>query len=748
MAQKDTDKTTVQEKKFWRAERFFYVMVAICAAFSIFFVALLIYLLREKGDYPEPYFLILFFIVPTVIAGGTWFYVSFWQERRYRNLKELFLKLRHTDEDAAKIVEEAEEISKERRARRVQCLESTTLIAGILAIAILASAGVVSVCVNNASDTPMGVFAVLIATMTAVFVVFGFIMYGRSREMREELKEVRREAVLTSAKLKRETDSYREELGKKQREFIEKSKTDLAGEMDNFKEDLRRKTDQEIKSLTQKAELAELAQLNYQRVQPPTSYSDEFKKGIAALNRSDYYTAIAHFSNAIENTPSSAAYLNRGNAKFELGRHEEAIKDYDEAIRLDPKYAAAYNNRGAANVKLGRHKDALSDYDEAIKLDPKYALAYRNRGNAKFELDRYEEAIKDYDEAIKLDPKYSSAYNNRGNAKLELGRHEEAIKDYDEAIKLDSKNAYAYNNRGAAKAALGRHEEAIKDYEEAIKLDRKYAFAYNNRGNAKLELGRHEESIKDYDEAIKLDPKYADAYNNRGAANVKLGRHEEAIKDYDDAIKLDPKYALAYRNRGYAEAALGRYEEAIKDYEEAIKLNPDEAFYYNNRGNAKASLGRHEEAIKDFDDAIKLKPEKASYYNNRGIAKFELGRHEEAIKDYDEAIRLDPKYADACSNRGAALLKLVDQKPQSEHAKLLEKAEKMCARARELSDNQKGLYNSACVAARLGKEDECEKWLEMSIGKDCPPREHVEKDPDLESMRDMQWFKELLEKME
>lgn len=442
MAQKDTDKTTVQEKKFWRAERFFYVMVAICAAFSIFFVALLIYLLREKGDYPEPYFLILFFIVPTVIAGGTWFYVSFWQERRYRNLKELFLKLRHTDEDAAKIVEEAEEISKERRARRVQCLESTTLIAGILAIAILASAGVVSVCVNNASDTPMGVFAVLIATMTAVFVVFGFIMYGRSREMREELKEVRREAVLTSAKLKRETDSYREELGKKQREFIEKSKTDLAGEMDNFKEDLRRKTDQEIKSLTQKAELAELAQLNYQRVQPPTSYSDEFKKGIAALNRSDYYTAIAHFSNAIENTPSSAAYLNRGNAKFELGRHEEAIKDYDEAIRLDPKYA------------------------------------------------------------------------------------------------------------------------------------------------------------------------------------------------------------------------------------------------------------------------------------------------------------------DACSNRGAALLKLVDQKPQSEHAKLLEKAEKMCARARELSDNQKGLYNSACVAARLGKEDECEKWLEMSIGKDCPPREHVEKDPDLESMRDMQWFKELLEKME
>ena len=50
----------------------------------------------------------------------------------------------------------------------------------------------------------------------------------------------------------------------------------------------------------------------------------------------------------------AAAYHNRGNAKGVLGRHEEAIADYDEALRINPQLAAAYYNREAAKIKLQR----------------------------------------------------------------------------------------------------------------------------------------------------------------------------------------------------------------------------------------------------------------------------------------------------------------------------------------------------------------------------------------------------------
>ena len=64
----------------------------------------------------------------------------------------------------------------------------------------------------------------------------------------------------------------------------------------------------------------------------------------------------------------------------------EAISDYDEAIRLDPKDAIAYNNRGLAKSELGKYLEAISDYDEAIRLDPKDAAARTNREHAQREL--------------------------------------------------------------------------------------------------------------------------------------------------------------------------------------------------------------------------------------------------------------------------------------------------------------------------------------------------------------------------
>ena len=59
------------------------------------------------------------------------------------------------------------------------------------------------------------------------------------------------------------------------------------------------------------------------------------------------------------NRTTPNAYNNRGAAKAALGRYDDALADYDEAVRLKPDYAYAYYNRGAAN------DDAIFAFDQA-----------------------------------------------------------------------------------------------------------------------------------------------------------------------------------------------------------------------------------------------------------------------------------------------------------------------------------------------------------------------------------------------
>ena len=73
-------------------------------------------------------------------------------------------------------------------------------------------------------------------------------------------------------------------------------------------------------------------------------------------------------------------HYNAGAELQEQGRLEEAIAEYDQAIRLDPQYVLAYFNRGVAYHGLGEFQQAVEDLDEAIRLDPDFGRDYHNRG--------------------------------------------------------------------------------------------------------------------------------------------------------------------------------------------------------------------------------------------------------------------------------------------------------------------------------------------------------------------------------
>lgn len=272
---------------------------------------------------------------------------------------------------------------------------------------------------------------------------------------------------------------------------------------------------------------------------------------------------------------SAQEWFEQGFKYGQANNHDEAIRCYTEAIRLNSNNAHAYNNRGFAYDNKGDLKSAMEDYALAIELEPDSYYPYSNRGFARYNQGDIEGAIQDYNHWVRLQPEHADAYYNRGLAHFEKGDLDKAIKDYNEAIRLNSDNANAYINRGLAYYNKDDIVSAIKDYTEAIRLKPEDASAYNKRGVARLAREDLDGAIEDYTLAIKYVYEGDESlpYNNRGWARRNKGDLDGAVEDFTEAIRLNPNYAEPYANRGAAYYDKGDYRAALEDYETYIKMN-------------------------------------------------------------------------------------------------------------------------------------------------------------------------------
>ena len=108
----------------------------------------------------------------------------------------------------------------------------------------------------------------------------------------------------------------------------------------------------------------------------------------------------------------------------------------------------AFNNRGATQMEQNRLDDAKKDFEKALEINPKYAPAASNLSAIYFRLKDYKKALEMADKAIKLDANYGNAYVNRANAKEMSRDMNGACDDWFKAKQLGvelGKNYYSSN---------------------------------------------------------------------------------------------------------------------------------------------------------------------------------------------------------------------------------------------------------------------------------------------------------------
>ena len=237
-------------------------------------------------------------------------------------------------------------------------------------------------------------------------------------------------------------------------------------------------TPNEIDESTKKIILQYEEELKNIKSESDYTFNDWYYKGISEFDKEEYEKAIAYMKNALEKDKNSVyspdAYLYVGIGYEKLGLFKKGIEQYDTIILNYPKYTymyLAYYDKGVALAKLDQISEALKCYEEAIKLNPEYSLAWNNKGWESWKLDRNSEALEAYEEAIRLDPKFELAWHNYGWLLNKLNRKEDAIKAYEEAIKLDPEKAQTRNNIASIYSLKGEKNKMIVNLKKAIDLN-------------------------------------------------------------------------------------------------------------------------------------------------------------------------------------------------------------------------------------------------------------------------------------
>ncbi|KFP28290.1 Tetratricopeptide repeat protein 6, partial [Colius striatus] len=198
-----------------------------------------------------------------------------------------------------------------------------------------------------------------------------------------------------------------------------------------------------------------------------------------------------------------AAYEGRASVCLQIGETFAAYQDTNTALKFTTT-APLLTSRGVINQLMGYLPCAMKDYQQAITVDPSYALAYFNAGNIYFHNRQFSQAYCYYSKVLQLDPRNESAVMNRAITNTLLNNTEEAKEDFEKAIGLCPFSAALYFYRANFYNGLKQYELAEKDVSTALTIQPNDAMMYKFRADIRGKLGLSKEAVEDYKQAISI----------------------------------------------------------------------------------------------------------------------------------------------------------------------------------------------------------------------------------------------------
>lgn len=466
---------------------------------------------------------------------------------------------------------------------------------------------------------------------------------------------------------------------------------------------------------------------------------------IAAMryNNDEYGAALSAVDKALKYIPKkdkewrSISLDTRSNIHLALGDTVSAIDDLSLAIKTNPSDPDHYKSRGQLYFELKEYALSDADYQKLTTLDRGDVMGYMGLGRNDKSQEKWDDAIIQFDKAIRLSPDYSSGYSFRAEAYLGKKEWAKATDDIVKALEIDGDLKALYLMHDLPEEASALLKPKLKIRMQKAPADRFWPYY----------LGDLADSNEDYDEAIEYYEKSNDLDANPALLSriagcyMQLSLYDMALDYIERAISMNPEDDDYISQKATALSGLGRLDECIAERTRYVERNPEMPLAYLSRADDMMLAGHFQEAIDDYNTIVVLSPalEEFPYLlMKRGDAYRLTGKVNKARKDYEAILRIEK---DSVMKSG--LWTPFAHSGLGNAEKAIETMQAILAN--DTTDVKGEIYNLACIYARLGRKPEALRYLRESLENGYKEFAHLERDYDLDCLRDEPEYKALLE---
>jgi tetratricopeptide (TPR) repeat protein len=246
-------------------------------------------------------------------------------------------------------------------------------------------------------------------------------------------------------------------------------------------------------------------------------------------------------------TPTEEELQKRVTPKISKLDFRGAVEEVSVMILRDTANVTLYNVRASLFAQLYKFDEAGKDFDKIIALQPNNLYALQSRAQLRVEhLNNPDGAIQDWTRVVAIDSLNPSAWFSRGALYQAKQKFDSARSDYSSCLRVgNGESILALTQRGFCQMKLKQTDQAMTDFSNAIKLGsadstgRGMLFdAWFYRGSLHLQRRKFPEAIFDLDAALRLNDQSGETYYLRGYAKMLAGRNQDGCIDVSQAKEL------------------------------------------------------------------------------------------------------------------------------------------------------------------------------------------------------------------
>jgi tetratricopeptide (TPR) repeat protein len=393
---------------------------------------------------------------------------------------------------------------------------------------------------------------------------------------------------------------------------------------------------------------------------PESDATYHFMMGHQAELAQDLDTALKEYQAALKVDPKSREVKSRLAAlHFALGDLTHAVQYADEVGEGTGQEPQLLTHMAGILASAGKPERALELLDKAIESDPERGESYFPKGLILLNQKRVAEA----EQAVKKGLHYTSdspiGYYYLGRISIEAGNTEQAVANFDRAIAVNQAFEPAY----LAQASV---HESRQEKDKAIAVLKKYLSQVNPRNrDIRQHLVQLYIATKDYagglaelEKLLEDNPGDLDAQLRMALIYGEKKEFAKAISQLTEILKVKPAELKVRDYLGYLYEETKDFPKAMETYRYNIHLDPKFADSHVHLGVLLYRLKQFPEAVTHLDEAVRLTPKQPEPHIVLGLAHFQSEQFEKASQAFEEGIRHNPKNADLHFNLGTAYDKL------------------------------------------------------------------------------------------